>query len=145
MAPDEHLETVARANYVVFGARLLIETFVGVFTALLTFLVIIFAEIIPKTVGELFSEAISLFVARPVTMLTHVFYPFLWAVERMTGSLHVEGRAGVSEEEISGAKADFEQLEKMEKFASDRKRAKRFARNGDLESHKIPYLPVPQE
>ena len=86
-----------------FGAvtPTLIETFVGVFTALLTFLVIIFAEIILKTVGERFSEAISLFVARPVTMLTHVFHPFLWAVERMTGSLHVEGRAGVSEEEIS--------------------------------------------
>jgi hypothetical protein len=55
------------------------------------------------------------------------------------------GVRGLSEEEIRAAKADFEQLELLEQFASDRKRAKKFARQGGLKSQKVPYLSGPQE
>jgi len=65
-----------------FGAAWL-----GVISGVLTFLVIIFAEIIPKTVGERYAEQISLLVARPVLMLTFVFTPLVWLVEKLTAPL----------------------------------------------------------
>lgn len=56
----------------------------GLFSGLLTFLVIIFAEIIPKTLGEKFSETICLTVAKPLALLTKLFSPLNWLVEKIT-------------------------------------------------------------
>ncbi|MCB0195850.1 MAG: HlyC/CorC family transporter [Anaerolineae bacterium] len=68
--------------------------FLGAFSALLTFLVIIFAEIIPKTLGERFAETIALSVARPVQILTLIFTPLVWAIEKLTYPI-TKGRAAV--------------------------------------------------
>ena len=50
----------------------------------LTFLVIIFAEIIPKTIGEKHNLKIALFMAKPVLFLTKIFTPLIWLVEFLT-------------------------------------------------------------
>ncbi len=63
----------------VLGSRWL-----GVFSGFLTFLVIIFAEIIPKTLGENYAETIALSVARPVLLITRLLTPLVWAVEKVT-------------------------------------------------------------
>ena len=55
------------------------------------------------------------------------------------------GVRGLSEQEIRGAQADFEQLEKLEQFASDNKRARNFASKGGLKSIKVPYLSGSEE
>lgn len=55
----------------------------GVFSAILTFLVIIFSEIIPKTIGENYAEPIALAIARPVRVLTRLFFPLVWCLEKM--------------------------------------------------------------
>ena len=68
--------------------------FLGLFSALLTFLVIIFAEIIPKTLGERFAETIALTVARPVQGITFLFTPLVWAIEKLTYPI-TKGRAAV--------------------------------------------------
>lgn len=65
-----------------FGA-----TWLGVISGTLTFLVIIFAEIIPKTLGERYAVQISLLMARPVQVLTFVFTPLVWLVEKITSPL----------------------------------------------------------
>lgn len=64
---------------VVLGSRWL-----GVFSAVLTSLVIIFAEIIPKTFGERNAERISLIMARPVIAITRLLTPILWSIEKIT-------------------------------------------------------------
>lgn len=56
----------------------------GAFSAVLTLLVIIFAEIIPKTLGERYAETIALKVARPVQGITFVLTPLVWTIERLT-------------------------------------------------------------
>ncbi|RMF04156.1 MAG: HlyC/CorC family transporter [Chloroflexi bacterium] len=56
----------------------------GLFSGVLTFLVIIFSEIIPKTLGERYAERISLWVALPVLGLAKLFTPLVWAIERLT-------------------------------------------------------------
>jgi CBS domain containing-hemolysin-like protein len=53
----------------------------------LTFLVIIFSEIIPKTLGERYAEKISLMVAQPVQALTLLFTPLVWLIEKLTAPI----------------------------------------------------------
>ncbi|KJH69889.1 hemolysin family protein [Aliterella atlantica] len=57
---------------------------IGIFSGVLTFLIIIFGEIIPKTLGERYAETISLLAAIPVTALTFVFTPLVWVIEKVT-------------------------------------------------------------
>lgn len=66
----------------VLGSRWL-----GLFSGILTFLVIVFSEIIPKTVGERFADRIALYVARPVQALTYILTPLVWTVERVTAPI----------------------------------------------------------
>lgn len=63
----------------VFGDALL-----GVFSGVLTFLVIVFAEILPKTLAEQHAQPIALFMAIPVRGLTWVLTPLVVLLERIT-------------------------------------------------------------
>ena len=57
----------------------------GVFSALLTFLIIIFGEIVPKTIGENYSLQISLFCAKPILFVTKLIFPLVWIIDKITG------------------------------------------------------------
>lgn len=66
------------------AGRVLGDQWLGVFSGVLTFLVIVCAEIIPKTLGERHAEAISLGTARIVLGLAAVLSPLIWLIERIT-------------------------------------------------------------
>ena len=72
---------------------------IGVFSAILTFLVIVFAEIIPKSIGEFFATPISLLLSRPLFYLTKIFSPLIYLIEILTGPLPKKKKT-ISEEEI---------------------------------------------
>ncbi|MGI8933708.1 MAG: hemolysin family protein [Phormidesmis sp.] len=59
----------------------------GIFSAALTFAIILLAEILPKTVGERYAETIGLTVAIPVTGLTLLFTPLIWLLEHITAPM----------------------------------------------------------
>ena len=63
------------------------DAWLGVFSGVLTFLIIILGEIIPKTLSERYAENISLFIAIPIKFLTIVFIPLVWIVERVTAPI----------------------------------------------------------
>ena len=56
----------------------------GTFTGILTFLIIVFGEIIPKTIGENHALRISLVTAKPILWLTLILTPLVWCVELIT-------------------------------------------------------------
>ncbi|RMF24282.1 MAG: HlyC/CorC family transporter [Cyanobacteria bacterium J083] len=60
------------------------DAWLGVFSGFLTFLIIVFGEIIPKTLGERYNETISLFLAIPIQLVTIVFTPMIWLIEKVT-------------------------------------------------------------
>jgi CBS domain containing-hemolysin-like protein len=62
----------------IFGNR-----WMGVFSAILTFLIIIFGEIIPKTTGENYALQISLHCAKPILFLTKILFPIIWLIEKI--------------------------------------------------------------
>ena len=69
------------------AAKVLDSAWMAWFSGGLTFAVILFSELIPKTVGEMFSERIALFTARPVKMLTFILYPVIWVMNLITSPI----------------------------------------------------------
>ena len=64
----------------------------GIVSGILTFLIIVFAEIVPKTLGERFAEPISLAIAFPLKTLTTLLSPCIVLVEKVTTPI-TQGRA----------------------------------------------------
>jgi len=83
--------TVATA---VFGPR-----WVGVVSGVLTFLVILFAEILPKTLGERYAEQVSLWVAVPVRGITTLLTPLVVLFEVLMRPLTRGERSPTTNEE----------------------------------------------
>jgi len=66
------------------AAQHLQDAWMGVFSGILTLLIIIFAEIIPKTIGERYATSIALLIAIPLRFVTLVFTPLVWLIEKIT-------------------------------------------------------------
>ncbi|MEL6327218.1 MAG: hemolysin family protein [Cyanobacteria bacterium J06626_23] len=69
------------------AASVLGDTLIGVFSAILTFLIILFAEIVPKTIGERYAEQIGLVIAIPIRTLTLLLTPIILLLEKITAPL----------------------------------------------------------
>ncbi|HJV33390.1 MAG TPA: hemolysin family protein [Patescibacteria group bacterium] len=73
----------------------------GIFVGLFTFCVIVFAEIVPKTLGESYADAVAPIIAPPVLFLTGLFRPLLWAIDMSLRKLRPSSDVrAISEEEI---------------------------------------------
>ena len=84
---------VVRVATAVLGSQWL-----GLVSGILTFLVILFSEIIPKTVGERYSDRIALVIARPVAGLTRILTPLIWCIEKITNPLTAGGNSFTTDE-----------------------------------------------
>jgi CBS domain containing-hemolysin-like protein len=61
-----------------FATKVFGETWLGVFSACLTLAILIFSEIIPKTIGVVYARQLSIVIARPLLFLVLTFKPLLW-------------------------------------------------------------------
>ena len=68
-------------------SQVLGEAWLGIVSGILTFLIIIFAEILPKTLGQRYAEPFCLVIAIPIKFLTVIFTPLVWILERVTSPL----------------------------------------------------------
>ncbi|NEP10328.1 MAG: HlyC/CorC family transporter [Symploca sp. SIO2C1] len=66
------------------AAKVLGDAWLGLFSAMLTFLIIVCSEIVPKTLGERYAESLALSVAIPLKFLTFLFTPLVWLMEKVT-------------------------------------------------------------
>lgn len=67
---------------VVFGSA-----YVGIASAVLTLLILVFSEIIPKTLGALYWRQLAGVTAHVLRILIWLLYPFVVLSEKLTGSL----------------------------------------------------------
>ena len=74
------------------------NTALGIFSAVLTFGIILFAEILPKTLGERYAETIGLMVAIPIRAATLVCTPLIWLLEHITAPLTKGSRKPITDE-----------------------------------------------
>ncbi len=75
------------------------QFWVAPFSAFLTLLIIVCGEIIPKSLGELYAERISLLSARPLILLSKILLPLVMFIEWITKRL-TKHEAVVTEDEI---------------------------------------------
>jgi CBS domain containing-hemolysin-like protein len=78
------------------AAGVLGEAWLGVFSGALTFLVIVFSEIIPKTIGERNADRLAPVIARPVLAVAKLLTPVIWFVGLVTRPFVGESKAGLT-------------------------------------------------
>lgn len=78
---------VASALATVLAISLFGEKGVILSTVLLTLVILIFAEVAPKTVAALYADRVSKAVALPVYIMLVIFYPLVWFVNAITNGL----------------------------------------------------------
>ncbi len=54
------------------------SVYMGVFAAVFTCLILVFGEIIPKTIGVIYANPVSSFLAKPLFVITKVLTPVIW-------------------------------------------------------------------
>ena len=79
--------TVGAAGAGAEATLLLGNELFGVVTVVLTLMILVFSEIIPKTIGAVYWKPLSLPVAWVIQGMIVIFYPFVTAFERLTGLL----------------------------------------------------------
>lgn len=112
------LATVLATN--IFG-----DSGVGIATGIITVLVLIFAEITPKSIAKQKSEAVSLMVARPIELVVIIFKPLVYIFIiisslfiRLFGGNPNEAKSFITEEELKtmvGVSEEEGVLENVEK------------------------------
>ena len=78
-----------------FGAA-----WVGYFSVIFTLLILLFAEVIPKTAGVTYSRLLAGLIARPLQLLVWVFTPLIWLTRfatRLVSRGHEEQRVSAEE------------------------------------------------
>ena len=83
---------VGRQATLVFGSA-----WFGLVSVITTILILVFAEIIPKTIGTTYWRHLTHFAARMLRDLIVILYPIVWCVERLTNRITPES----AEEEVS--------------------------------------------
>jgi len=83
------------------AARVFGSASVGVFSGALTFLILIFSEIIPKTLGALYARGLSPFVGYALTAMTRVLTPALAVSRLLTRLLAPRHRPRASKGELA--------------------------------------------
>ena len=91
--PQRLLVTILIGNNVVnigasvFATVIATEAFgnqvVGWITGILTLLILVFGEIIPKTFSHKYAVGFSLFIAYPIYFLQKILSPLIWLLERL--------------------------------------------------------------
>lgn len=81
--------------------QLLGDAKLAYFSAAFTFAILLFSEVLPKTVGVVYNRPLSSLIAVPLQILVWIFMPFIWFlrfVTRLISSTNVHDR--ISDEEL---------------------------------------------
>lgn len=84
---NNFVNILASAIATVIGLRLFGETGIAIATGLLTFVVLIFSEVAPKTLGALHPERVAFPAAFVYVPLLKVLYPLVWVINKVANGL----------------------------------------------------------
>lgn len=76
------------------------SAYVTLSSAILTFIILIFAEIIPKTLGASHWKLLAPFCAYSIKGLIALTYPFVWIAEKINKSLSKKSKSSFTREEM---------------------------------------------
>ena len=79
--------TVGAAGVGAQAQRLFGDVYVAATSAILTFLILVLSEIIPKTLGARYWRGLARFSARPLQVMVFTMYPFVMLSRMLTGMI----------------------------------------------------------
>ena len=79
-------EIFASAIATLVAVRLFGDTGALISSVALTFIILIFGEIAPKTLAALYSQRVALLVSGPLVFLLKIFYPLVWFVNLLANT-----------------------------------------------------------
>ena len=89
---------VGAQAHLLFGS-----SYVAVFSGILTFVILIFAEIIPKSLGASHWRTLAPFCSYIIKYLIYLTYPMVWISEKLNKLMSKKLRTAVTKEEIIAA------------------------------------------
>ena len=83
--------------YEVYG-----DALVGIFSTIFTFAILIFSEIIPKTIGASYWRSLALTASAIINMMIFITFPLVWILEKLQRLISSKSnQVSVSREDIS--------------------------------------------
>ena len=84
---NNFVNILASAIATIIGLRLLGEAGIAVATGILTFVILIFAEVTPKTIAALHPERFALPSSLILSPLLKLLYPVVWIINQLTAGI----------------------------------------------------------
>lgn len=79
--------TIGAAGVGVQATEIFGEAYFGIISAILTILILIFSEIIPKTLGANYWRSLAIPLSKPIEFFIWISFPLVWLSERFTNLL----------------------------------------------------------
>ncbi|MGM0518625.1 MAG: CNNM domain-containing protein [Campylobacterota bacterium] len=96
--------TLGAAGVGAEAVKLFGQEYMFYISAILTILILVFSEIIPKTIGAYYWKALSGFSTRVISFLVFITYPLLFVMSKITSFITTnENKNKITKEEITAA------------------------------------------
>ncbi|PLY05978.1 MAG: transporter [Arcobacter sp.] len=92
--------TLGAAGVGAEAAKLFGEQYMFYISAVLTLLILVLSEIIPKTLGAYYWKSLSGFTTRTIKMITFISYPLLIILKKITASITPKEKESFSKDEL---------------------------------------------
>ncbi len=142
---NNFVNILASAIATIIGLRLLGEAGIAVATGILTFVILIFAEVTPKTIAALHPERFALPSSLILSPLLKLLYPVVWIINQLTAGIFK--LLGVRSKEGTNLKLSSEELRVVVNEASSmipRRHQKMLLSILDLEKATIEDIMIPR-
>jgi len=142
---NNFVNILASAIATIIGLRLLGEAGIAVATGILTFVILIFAEVTPKTIAALHPERFALPSSLILSPLLKLLYPVVWFINQLTAGIF--RLLGVNSEDGANLKLSSEELRVVVNEASSmipRRHQKMLLSILDLEKATIEDIMIPR-
>ena len=117
--------------YEVYG-----DAIVGVFSTIFTFMILIFSEIIPKTIGTSYWRSLALPASVIINAMIFIAFPLVWILEHITGLISSRSeQVSVSREDISAMVSVATEEEVIEK--EEKKMIQNLLKLDEMTAHEI--------
>jgi len=117
--------------YEVYG-----DAIVGIFSTIFTFAILIFSEIIPKTIGTSYWRSLAIPASAIINGMIFVMFPLVWILEKLTSLISSKStQISVSREDISAMVSVATEEEVIEK--EEKKMIQNLLKLDEITAHEI--------
>ena len=129
------LNTIANTVGASIVGSLVMEVYgnalIGVFSTIFTFMILIFSEIIPKTIGTSYWRKLAIPASAIISGMIFISFPLVWVLEHLTGLISSGStQVSVSREDISAMVSVATEEEVVEKDETEHLIVNDFACSG---------------